>query len=792
MVNNIPSQLKNMRFNRVRFKEKRAFESGWQNKPYSYKEIKEYFPKENYGVMCGSELRVLDDDTKDKILIKLFESHFGKTFRVRDHLYFKFDNENAKKIILYEEDEHLGEVQGEGSYVVGPGSIHPSGEIYEVKNNLDVITISYLDFIEAFENYIKSLNEEIDRGEVELTEEDQKIISEIRDKWKEGDRQNLTLDLAGYLRKQGFGFNRIKAIVIQICNEVGDRDINERLNAVQSTFMKDESEIKGITGLKEREININKISDKDKRNELIELLSIEKKPYKCMAIGEHQDHYYFGTILEKGNQKIPAIILDNGEIYYSTKEYYEDEDGKTKTKINNEIRDVFGLKYRYDLFDDVIDNCWSNKSIKEFYEGKSKDKSFKELFNVIKDKNKQLMYHVDERIHSFISCDIISNYFYPLFNAKGRTYFQAEFGSGKSRQSLIYQKLSFNSLFASNISPASFERVIESTGGTIIVDNFDNCNDDLKKAILQVLEVYYKKGGKNIKADGKNNRPVAFNGYSPLVINNIIGLPPVTESRCNKIQLLKTEKKDIVDVKINEKDPFWENTKDDLHILALQKWRDVKNCYEDLEINQLTARELERSEAVLTIAKVIGEDIFNEVLSYILENNEQQSMKDPHDEWGFIIFEFLNSVVVEGEKDIKVNEITESVKHKFITNPHNEKQEKLKFSHYVGKVLSNIPTFRKKTIQGYVYYNVERSNLTRIIQVRKYDRYLEIPTNHTQPHHTSPNTTNTTNTTKKEVGRVMLGDVSSVKKTPFTTQEIEKSGLDPNLVKKLQEELDNE
>ena len=32
----IPEQLNGLRFNRVRFKEKRAFEVGWQNNPYSF------------------------------------------------------------------------------------------------------------------------------------------------------------------------------------------------------------------------------------------------------------------------------------------------------------------------------------------------------------------------------------------------------------------------------------------------------------------------------------------------------------------------------------------------------------------------------------------------------------------------------------------------------------------------------------------------------------------------------------------------------------------------------------
>jgi len=164
----IPKQLECMRFNRVRFKEKVAFESGWQKNPYTYEQIQN-FTNENYGVMCGKELRVLDDDTPNKGLITLFIKTFGKTFRVRDHLYFKFDNGHDKKIIFKNSvlkfndgkdgtTNHMGEMQGEGTYVVGPGSIHPSGEVYDVRNDLDIITISYDKFLEVFGEYIVGNN----------------------------------------------------------------------------------------------------------------------------------------------------------------------------------------------------------------------------------------------------------------------------------------------------------------------------------------------------------------------------------------------------------------------------------------------------------------------------------------------------------------------------------------------------------------------------------------------------------------------------------------------------------
>ena len=170
---NIPIQLKDQLFCRVRYKEKRAFEPNWQKNGYSYSQITK-FKGENYGVLCGvNNLAVLDDDTKDKRLIKLFKENFGETFRVRDHYYFRLKGWDKKKMILYGTDgEHLGECQGQNSYVVGPNSTHPTGEIYEIKNNLSIKEIDYLEFIKIFGDF--------------LVKKDKVVRDHVKTKW-EGD-----------------------------------------------------------------------------------------------------------------------------------------------------------------------------------------------------------------------------------------------------------------------------------------------------------------------------------------------------------------------------------------------------------------------------------------------------------------------------------------------------------------------------------------------------------------------------------------------------------------------------
>ena len=155
----IPKQLKKYAFNRVLYKTKKPFEKDWTNKPYTYEEISEYFPSENYGVMTGvKQLGVLDDDTDKRQLIKTYKQHFPNTFRVRDHFYIKLLNWDGNKIIFFDDKgKHMGELQGKGQMVVGCGSVHPSGEVYDLRNNIPIIEIEFKKFKEVFSKYIKKI-----------------------------------------------------------------------------------------------------------------------------------------------------------------------------------------------------------------------------------------------------------------------------------------------------------------------------------------------------------------------------------------------------------------------------------------------------------------------------------------------------------------------------------------------------------------------------------------------------------------------------------------------------------
>ncbi|RLC33897.1 hypothetical protein DRH14_04130 [Candidatus Shapirobacteria bacterium] len=91
----------------------------------------------NYGAVCGSisgNLVVIDVD-KEELFTKLSLGELANaTFTVKTgkgyHLYVRTDKPMKRKSLMWEKHEEL-RFQGEGSYVVMCGSVHPTGREYE-------------------------------------------------------------------------------------------------------------------------------------------------------------------------------------------------------------------------------------------------------------------------------------------------------------------------------------------------------------------------------------------------------------------------------------------------------------------------------------------------------------------------------------------------------------------------------------------------------------------------------------------------------------------------------------
>jgi len=178
-------ELKNLKFCKIKRGTKKPFEKDWVNKPLSWEEIQEHISKEiNYGVLCGYEgLVVIDCDTpelKDAIIKTLPETYAVKTGSGGFHFYYICKG-IKKKIILQVGVKHFGEVQSQGTQVVGAGSLHPNGNHYELINDKEIIEISKEQLTLAIKPFMK-----------EIKDEEVKVLKSLKD-FGDGDINSISI-----------------------------------------------------------------------------------------------------------------------------------------------------------------------------------------------------------------------------------------------------------------------------------------------------------------------------------------------------------------------------------------------------------------------------------------------------------------------------------------------------------------------------------------------------------------------------------------------------------------------
>jgi len=148
----IPERLKQeeMRFVLIEKSGKKPFQQQWQTKNIKHNDLellRHLECKGNYGVMGGGEKNVVIVDFDNEDIQKLLIDKLPKTFTVktgRGLLHKYFFSDESKSFKIFDEDMMtLLDVQGDRKQVVGPGSIHPNGEMYVVIDDSEIAFISY-------------------------------------------------------------------------------------------------------------------------------------------------------------------------------------------------------------------------------------------------------------------------------------------------------------------------------------------------------------------------------------------------------------------------------------------------------------------------------------------------------------------------------------------------------------------------------------------------------------------------------------------------------------------------
>lgn len=157
-------------FIRVAKKGKAPIDKGWPSNPLRADDPKlQDWLKQggNYGVVGGYGLTIVDVDVEE--LKQTVKEKLPATFTVQSpgskgwHLYYLCSLEKPIRL-RDKEGENVGDIQGEGKMVVGPGSVHPNGDIYKVVEDRPLAQVARTQLVEVFKEFVVP-DKEIDRVE---------------------------------------------------------------------------------------------------------------------------------------------------------------------------------------------------------------------------------------------------------------------------------------------------------------------------------------------------------------------------------------------------------------------------------------------------------------------------------------------------------------------------------------------------------------------------------------------------------------------------------------------------
>jgi hypothetical protein len=244
--------------------------------------------------------------------------------------------------------------------------------------------------------------------------------------------------------------------------------------------------------------------------------------------------------------------------------------------------------------------------------------------------------------------------------------------------------------------------------------------------------------------------------YCPLALNNILGLDENTIDKTFEIPMLKSINLDIKRTKPTTKSENWNELRRDIRNYVLDNWQDIAEVYKTINA-KFSGREYDVVEGVLTIARLVGEDVYAELEKYVGEKMDEQQV-DLENNSSYKIFSLIWKQFEENplmqENKVFYGDLAEQLFNAF--NPNLEygtidySNQKKGFSKYLAKIIKSVPMFRKTgLINGRTYVIIKRKDLNQYMKLQHFtkdDDALPTPTTSTT------STTSPTSTKKVEVG----------------------------------------
>jgi putative DNA primase/helicase len=217
-------------------KKKNPIKADWRNQPVSAEDAlaANQMLQHNIGILNGTTSALIDIDLDCAEAVAFADlflpdtvASFGHEGNDRGHYLVAIKSSGkTRKFNMPDSSECLVELRSDGTQTMLPPSIHPSGHKLQFSYiNDSAPAVEYADLLVATQRIA--------------------ACSVIARSWSEGSRHQLALAFAGMMYKADFDQDLAENVVNTICAFASDEELDDRLNAVATTYARDASSISG-------------------------------------------------------------------------------------------------------------------------------------------------------------------------------------------------------------------------------------------------------------------------------------------------------------------------------------------------------------------------------------------------------------------------------------------------------------------------------------------------------------------------------------------------------------------
>jgi mRNA-degrading endonuclease YafQ of YafQ-DinJ toxin-antitoxin module len=358
---------------------------------------------------------------------------------------------------------------------------------------------------------------------------------------------------------------------------------------------------------------------------------IEKRIF---PIDQHKNMFYFGVHLPKMVEEKDK----DGKITGQKQEFRPCiiTSDKKLVQITNRTKEDLAINFENIPYS--LPRRWSLTKMKNFIEGRTEKVDGKKLLDKIKDQYDKYIHVRNPTWFKIFAVWDIGTYFYVLFEAYPFIENRGIAGTGKTKSMVVSSFITFNGgQIMVNPSESTLFRETEEIRGTKYIDEAEKLfiiNPKTRQVEsdprVELINASYTKQAKVPRQEKIGNKFVTkwYAPYSPTQLSSINGLYGATETRAITRITTKSPNNDIrgeLDPSEDHKSPIWNEIRDECYRFALENWEEVYKLYLNFPKDcGLKRRDLQIWKPLLTIAKLVSEEDYQEILKFAMELSDRR------------------------------------------------------------------------------------------------------------------------------------------------------------------------